>query len=321
MPPAALSTPDLKRASVVNQQDRTRGMLVGTSLGDALGRPFEGVARPDRSEVSAWAGARTTLTWTDDTAMTLALAGHLCRADGASIDAESLVSAFAEAWQREPWRGYGAGPPKIFMAHLAGRPWRETARSLFGDEGSFGNGGAMRVAPVAAIATDITDTAALARASASVTHAHPLGTDGAAVQAAAVFLALHEDGRLDRDGFLDQLALVAQTPEFSQAIGFLRNMPTAAEPDVLAATLGNGIEALRSVPAAIGAFLAHPDDPAAALLTAVLCGGDADTIAAMTGAIAGSYCGETMLPPLWLERLEDVDRIRHLADALARRRP
>lgn len=179
----------------------------------------------------------------------------------------------------------------------------------------------MRVAPVAVIATDLADTAALARASASVTHAHRLGTDGAAVQAAAVFLALRHRGRLDRGAFLRQLADVAQTSEFTQAITLLQRMPSAAEPGVLAATLGNGIEAIRSVPAAIGAFLADPDDPAAALLTAVRCGGDAHTIAAMTGAIAGAYCGETMLPASWRERLEDVDGIRRLADALVRRRP
>jgi poly(ADP-ribose) glycohydrolase ARH3 len=84
-----------------------------------------------------------------------------------------------------------------------------------------------------------------------------------------------------------------------------------------AALLGNGIEAERSVPAAIAAFLAEPEDPSSAILTAVRCGGDADTIAAMTGALAGARHGTASLPRAWLTRLEHADRIQRLGAALA----
>jgi poly(ADP-ribose) glycohydrolase ARH3 len=300
--------------------DRTRAALLGVALGDALGRPFEGVPRPDAAEVMAWAESTERLTWTDDTAMTLVLAEHLVAAapwDDLRLD--ELVGRFAEAWQREPWRGYGGGPPRIFAAHLAGQPWRDASRALFGRAGSFGNGGAMRVAPVALVAPSLEDGTRLARDSAVVTHAHPLGQDGAAVQAAAVFLALNSgDGPLDRDGFVAELHGVAQTPEFTRAIDLLHRVPVAADPHALAALLGNGIEAERSVPTAIAAFLAQPDDLRAAILTAVCCGGDADTIAAMTGAIAGARHGTGSLPQSWLARLEDYDRIERLGTALVR---
>lgn len=297
--------------------DRSRGLLSGTALGDALGRPFEGVPHPDSAEVDAWARSREPLTWTDDTAMALVLAEHLIAAPGDDLALDELVDRFAEAWRREPWRGYGTGPPRIFAAHLAGQPWRETATALFGREGSLGNGGAMRVAPVALVARSLAHATRLARGSAVVTHAHRLGQDGAAVQAAAVFLALHSDGgALDRSRFLSSLEEAAQTSEFVRAIDLLHRVPLGADPGSLAAMLGNGIQSERSVPTAIGAFLAEPEDPSAAILTAVRCGGDADTIAAMTGAIAGARHGMTALPQRWLRRLEGVDRIEGLALAL-----
>ncbi len=93
---------------------------------------------------------------------------------------------------------------------------------------------------------------------------------------------------------------------------------SAPDRPLLAALFGNGIQAERSVPTAIAAFLAQPDDPSAAILTAVRCGGDADTIAAMTGAIAGARHGATALPPSWLARLEGADRLSRLGIELVR---
>lgn len=169
-------------------------------------------------------------------------------------------------------RGYGGGPPRIFTAHLAGQPWRETARALFGQEGSLGNGGAMRVAPVALVATSLERATRLARDSALVTHAHPLGQDGAAVEAAAVYLALHSgDEPLDRDPFVSSLLVAAQTSEFQRGIDLLHRVPLGADPRSLAGLLGNGIEAERSVPTAIAAFLTSPEDLPTAMLTAVRC--------------------------------------------------
>jgi poly(ADP-ribose) glycohydrolase ARH3 len=198
----------------------------------------------------------------------------------------------------------------------------DAAGAPFGQEGSLGNGAAMRVAPLAVVATSLEQVVHLARESAVVTHPHPLGQDGAAVQAAAVFLALRSgDGPLDTDHFAAALAPLAQTTEFRRALELLRTVPPGAGPHLLAARLGNCIKAERSVPTAIAAFLAQPEDPSAAILTAVRCGGDTDTTAAMTGAIAGGRHGATALPPSWLARLEGADRLGRLGATLAQAAP
>lgn len=177
----------------------------------------------------------------------------------------------------------------------------------------------MRVAPAALVAGDHAAADEVARATASVTHAHALGQDGAAVQAAAVHHALHgADDPLDRQAFLEALVDAARTVEFRRALELVDTLDPSVQPQHIAALLGNGIQALHSVPAAVAAFLTSTDSPGTAILTAVRCGGDADTIAAMTGAISGARCGERALEPRWLERLEGADRIRRLGSSLAK---
>ena len=68
--------------------------------------------------------------------------------------------------------------------------WDEVAGRLFGGQGSFGNGGAMRVAPVGIWAhRDPALLTQLAQNQATITHTHPLGVGGAVLQAASVAVA------------------------------------------------------------------------------------------------------------------------------------
>lgn len=267
----------------------------------------------------AWLRADDPLTWTDDTAMTIGLARSLL-ASRRRVEPQHLGDTFAAAWRAEPWRGYGAGPPQIFAAAAGGTSYREAAAAMFDGTGSFGNGAAMRAAPVAvAGAPNLATVAELAREQALVTHAHPLGQDGAVLLAVAVAItAASADGPADGlrpalSAARDHLETAAMGEAFEVALDVAR------EPAVedVARAVGNGIAAVEAVPAAIAAFLWDPDDPVAVLVRAVTLGGDTDTIAAMATAIAGSRTGAAALPALLLARLEDRDLLVELADRLA----
>jgi poly(ADP-ribose) glycohydrolase ARH3 len=93
-------------------------------------------------------GRVVTSNFHDDTHMALAL-GRTLRDAGGTLDQQQLGDTFAEAYAAEPWRGYGAGPPRVFALARRGTSYVEAAGSLFDDTGSFGNGAAMRVTPVA----------------------------------------------------------------------------------------------------------------------------------------------------------------------------
>ena len=298
-------------------ESRFCGVMLGVAVGDALGARFEGVGSVDPDELAKFASDPGPLRYTDDTHMTLGLARSLVERQG--FDAPYTAELFARNFEQEPWRGYGSGPPRVFGLMRQGVPWDQAARSLFDGTGSYGNGGAMRVAPVALFAfRDLDRVARLAQQSAVLTHTHECGVDGAVLQACAVALLLEaEPGRpLYAPALLQQLARHVQTKLFREILESMESLPADLPPPEAALRLGNGIETFRSVPTALYAFLRHPDSFAGAVLYAIRVGGDTDTIASMTGALAGAYLGEEVIPAGWRERVEDAAELRRLARAL-----
>jgi ADP-ribosylglycohydrolase len=79
--------------------------------------------------------------------------------------------------------------------------------------------------------------------------------------------------------------------------------------------------AYHTVPAALYCWMSFPDDPRRAVAEAVGLGGDADTVGAVTGALAGATCGAEALPADWLSAIIDrprgVSRLRSLAERLS----
>ena len=92
----------------------------------------------------------------------------------------------------------------------------------------------------------------------------------------------------------------------------------AGEPDQYGVikALGNTVEVQNSVPTAVYCFLRSPQDYEEVVTFAVNLGGDADTLGAMAGAIAGALHGEEAVPSRWSELLEHRDRIVAAADRL-----
>lgn len=293
------------------EADRARGALLGTFTGDALGMPFEGAepaAVPERLEMVD--GRLPRGSYTDDTQMAIALAESLLEHGG--VDEGALGRAFADAF--DPGRGYGEGTAEVLRLVRSGVDPREAARSALGGKGSLGNGAAMRVAPVAVVyARDAGALEAAARAGALVTHAHPLGVDAAVVQATAVAAALRGEDPLG-------VALeAATTPELRERLGSAVRLASARpEPAEVAEELGNGFAGYTSVPAAVYSAAVHASFEDAVTF-AVRCGGDADTIGAMAGAIAGARSGASAIPARWADALEQGPKGRAHVEALADR--
>lgn len=301
---------------------RVRGCLLGGALGDALGAGFEGQPAVSAAALERVVVAGSELVWTDDTALQLASAGYLAGLESLEdFDDDAHAHALAWAWQKDPHRGYGANPPRVFGTVLARGDWRAAARGSFGGVGSLGNGGAMRAAPIGTSSADPAVVADLARRCAAVTHAHPVGQDAAALVAVAAARALRTPAgqRLDAEQFVGDCARWLTTPEVREAVSAVRVSLQTADPVHVARSTGNGIRADDAVAAALSAFLHHPRQPLAAIRFAVGMGGDTDTIAAMAGSLAGAAAGCRALPARLLERLESREEIEHVADDLARR--
>ena len=295
--------------------------MVGGALGDAIGELA--FSATDSPSLDAGIARADVLVYTDDTAMAIGLAESLV--EHGSVEPHALGRTFHEHFRREPWRGYGPGPPQLFAAvERDGLAYADAARALYGGEGSFGNGAAMRVAPVGLFFHRVSGLETNARASAEVTHAHPVGADGAAVQAAAVAQAVGLDPSLGvaRDSFCSGLTAVARTPEIRDRIALVRALVAdGAPPERAADAIGRSIAVHESMPFALYAFLANPDSFADCLRCAVLNGGDRDTLGAMACAISGARLGIDAVPAPWRAKIENRDAIEALARRLAARCP
>jgi poly(ADP-ribose) glycohydrolase ARH3 len=284
------------------------GALLGTFVGDALGAPYEGappLVAPERLELEEARLGRGS--YTDDTEMAIALAEVLVEHD--TCDEQALAERFLAVCN--PRRGYGPGTLEVFRLWRAGVPVEEAASRVF-EGGSYGNGAAMRVAPVGIrFATDPARLADEAARSARITHTHPDGIAGALVQAAAIAAALRGE---------DPLAAAIAAAGTGSLAGALelarRALGESWSPLVAAVEFGAGPVVVESVPAALFAA-ARADSFEEACTFAVRIGRDADTIAAMAGAVAGARFGASSIPERWLAPLEDGPRGRSYVERLA----
>ncbi len=280
------------------------GCMMGQAIGDSLGVPREGAFNiAEVREISAH--------YTDDAAMMIGIAESLVQCRG--LDDHHLARQFMENYEREPWRGYGGGPPRIFRQMRRGANWEEELDKEMYPGGSYGNGSAMRVAPIGLFYhhSSPEELREAARRTSRITHSHPLAVEGAALEAYAVSLALRRE-----ENFLEKLRGFTQEEWYLEKLKKMEKLLASQEDkNRVVRELGNGIEAYNSVPTAIFSFLAQ-DDFEEALVYAVSLGGDADTIGAMCGAVAGAWWGEEGIPQRWKENLENRGYIESLARQL-----
>lgn len=296
--------------------DRFIGCFLGQAIGDSIGSPLEGL--PPDMVFTSWGSADDILNspelqllrYTDDTQMMLGVAEALL-ANGRIVE-QTLVRRFAINFEMQ--RRYGIGTIRILEAFRLGSDWRFLAASLF-PGGSYGNGAAMRVAPVGLFFHDDLDRVwEEARLSAWPTHQHPLGIEGAQLLAVAVALLVREP-TFTHDRFYETLRSRATLDEYR----WLLDSAARLSPDDTVSILGNGIEAHRSVVTSIACFALSPDNYEEAVGRAITLGGDTDTLGAMTGALSGTHLGIGRIPEKLVERLEDEEMGRHAIQTLAAR--
>ncbi len=303
-------------------RDKFRGAILGCFLGDAFGAGFEGM-NPDRARFHmSNLSKKFSRSYTDDTDMTLALAGSIVQTGG--VDPEDIAKQFS--LHCDLTRGYAIGTIKAVLALRAGLEWRQVARIVF-KEGSFGNGAAMRVSPVGLFYhhnLDGLQEAAMKQA--SITHIHPLGQWGAVMQACSVGLGVSQSLKepFEKEEIVTNLReILWRGPiEYIRALNKIEEMlgrGEKLEAREVVQSLGNGVEAHFSVPSACYVAITYSPDFCDAIRAAISLGGDTDTIAGMVGAIVGAHVGEKGLPLEWIEQLEDGPRGRSFARGLADR--
>lgn len=269
---------------------RARRSLAGLSVGDSLGECFFGRDEHVREQIARRRVPSAPWTYTDDTEMAMAVV-EVLEAHG-RVDQDALAASFARRYRADPRRGYGGGAHDLLQALNRGASWRQAAGEMFEGQGSYGNGGAMRAAPLGAyFAGETAELVEQARLSAEVTHAHADGQAGAiAVALAASFAHEHRDepGVTLGDALLAYV--VEHTPGSATRDGIAqaRRLFTQGASFTLAAeALGTGyrVSSQDTVPFCLFALVHHLDDYESAFWATVAGLGDRDTTCAIVGGI------------------------------------
>jgi ADP-ribosylglycohydrolase len=283
--------------------------LHGLSCGDAFGERFFLHPEVAQSLIAQRAVPSPPWRYTDDTAMAVALVESLEEFE--EVREKSLAETFARHYLADPHRGYGPAMHGL-LPELAQFPsrWKELSEALFRGTGSFGNGAAMRVAPLGAyFADDLDAVFDQAMFSAVVTHSHPEGVAGAVAVAVAAALATHyKTHPLAPADFLQQILQRTPSSEVQLGIGRAFALPDGATVEAAVAALGNGakVSAQDTVPFCLWAAAHHLDDYQDALWTTVGGLGDRDTTCAIVGGIVAMSAGLESIPPSWLESREPI---------------
>ena len=312
--------------------NKAMGSLLGLAIGDALGTTLEFKARDQYTPLTDMVGdgpfKLKVGEWTDDTSMALCLAESLlaCKRHDPVDQLRRYLRWRDKGDNSVTGRCFDIG--RTVDQALQNFKRDQQAYPGCQDEFSAGNGSLMRLAPVAlfysthvsrrepasAGTQHLLEMAAL---SSMTTHRHPLAVAACKVMA---LLINHALGQSVTDNPQSNKASILS---FSVAeCSYLGRLPVAIE-EIMAGSYRSKSRAeiastgyvVDSLEAALWAFW-HGRSFAEGALMAANLGGDADTIAAIYGQLAGAYYGVDGIPPHWLEKLAWQERIRGMAQQL-----
>ncbi len=251
--------------------------MLGAIAGDVIGSVFEG-SGVKTSDFPLFSAHST---FTDDTVLTVAVAAAI-------LEKKEYGWCLREFGCRYPGRGYGG----FFQEWLADES--------VGPYNSWGNGSAMRVCPVGWAFQTVDEVLLEARRSAAVTHDHPEGIRGAQATALATHMACEGAGKTEI------------RREITERFGYdLDRKVEDIRPNYRFDVSCQG-----SVPESIICFL-DSADVEDAIRKAISLGGDADTMACITGGIAEAHYGQVphsmeleVRKRLTPDLLQVVDRFR-----------
>jgi len=299
-------------------------VMLGLAVGDSLGAPFEQPASATEPSklLKGWDGeyleghglhtSRKKGEWTDDTGMAVALAEALVSSKSFNTEA---VSEKYHAWYCATPRTLIGGTILKAMGHYGAHGDED----LCGVEGSEGNGSAMRCAPIGLFHRVDTKLAMdVARLDARITHKSLEAEEGSAAVAGMVSRAFF-NGYAKNSGrthdFLPEVTSLLRPSKIRDLLGSIPKITNSLDIDAghlqeFLAKNGTKGHVLQTVPAAIACFVLT-NSFAEAVKAAIRAGGDTDTTAAITGAIAGAYYGLFHIPFAWRK---GVDRGTYLVD-------
>lgn len=303
------------------QDDAFEGVLIGTAVGDALGLPMEGLSSRRQARLfpnklnHRLVGSFGMIS--DDTEHTLMLAQSLLEFPTDSAAFQRRLARRLRWWLLSCPAGVGFATLRAILKLWFGVPPSRSGVM------SAGNGPSMRCALIGVyFVRDAGKRREFVQASTEITHRDPRAT--IAALAIAETAAWMTDKRDDVECLLIALEKLGELPEWSSLIAKMReaisnNRSVRDFAQQIGATDAVSGYAFQSVPVAIYAALRYRADFSSALSEAIACGGDTDTVAAMTGALVGARVGVAGIPSAWRAGIVEFPHSLGLLQRVAKR--
>lgn len=312
--------------------DRFKGIILGTAVGDALGLPAEGISRKRAKKLFKGRWYHRLIfnrgMVSDDTEHTLFTAQSLLAYPDSSQKFARRLAWYLRFWVLCLPAGVGWATLRAVIRLWAGfSPGKSGVYSA-------GNGPAMRSAIFGAFfAPDINKGSfekadAFIKASTLITHSDPRAVTGAKAVAYITALGFREKAiqKPELKNFINYIRLPGENdPEWIQITGLIlqclqENLSVKDFAGKMGLSKGVTGYIYHTVPIAIYAWYRHFGDFETTLISVLNCGGDTDTTGAIVGAMAGSVTGEKAIPKQWINGIWEwprtVNFMRKISDAL-----
>ncbi|MBI5594798.1 MAG: ADP-ribosylglycohydrolase family protein [Elusimicrobia bacterium] len=306
----------------VDLRDRSRGMMLGLAIGDALGSPAEFLSLGQIKERYGPNGVsdyvKDKAMFTDDTQMSIAVAEALLEAGRLPITGlmDAVTRKFVE-WHDSPdnFRAPGIATMQACRRMKEGTSWM-----LSGDKQSKGCGSVMRSAPVGFYYRDaLPRLKDAAHVIGICTHKNP--TADAACQGTAFAAALAIDGTPPAQWPGRIMAFTkGLSEEFTATIHRVESAAAMADEEKAVSFIGrffHGWTADEVLGIALYSVMRHPEDFSACVLRSINNSGDSDSIGCVAGALQGARLGVAAIPGKWVQGIERRGDLEALADRLA----
>jgi ADP-ribosyl-[dinitrogen reductase] hydrolase len=323
----------------IDYLDKFKGSLLGVTIGDTLGHPFEGMLREDihsnfqNFEEFINNNKRLFNTYTDDSQLTLHTAKALIEGEGFKIN--YLISEFINWLEDPPIRpGYGCITAARKLKY--GISWKESASN------SGGNGTTMRIAPIGLLfCKDLEMLKEAAIQSSIITHSHPASSAGAVIIARAIAYLIDKNpkesfsieeffnvlissisGSKDKiwNEFIDLLGKLQSNLHLSIEAGLIKFSQAGVKtPYFIEQYLGRAFVhpyTISTVICVLFIFLKRLESFKDCIYELATAGGDSDTAGAIGGSLAGAYFGMKKIPTELINLVKDNKKILKIGDQL-----
>lgn len=303
-----------------NLEQKLKAGIIGHVVGDALGVPVEFKSRkelkkdPVRDMQGYGSYNQPPGTWSDDSSLTLCLLESLLKGYDLNDQAEKFISWLDDAYWTARGETFDVGnTTRNSISNL--RQGIQPTKAGAAGERDNGNGSLMRILPLAFYLIDMQPEQRFEKTKevSSLTHSHPRSILGCYIYLDYALRLIKGNSLMKSyKETIEHVNQFIKKDSFSSELKYYSRILTGKIKDLVESNIkstGYIVDTLE----AVFWLLLNSNSYEESVLKAVNLGQDTDTIAAITGGLAGIHYGFDSIPEKWIKQISRLDDILELS--------